>query len=185
MKEGDVIRTVNGKSCTGEQVFWDVFKQAVRDKPEGGVVHAEILRKGNPMTFDLHYPNPDTEVAQLQQKSTGSARHPVGSIIQVPETSQAAPALGFHLGVRVRAVTDAEATTLGLPKPKGVVVTFVEKGSLGEEMQMQTGDVIIEVNGAEIGDVDIFTQLVRSGTAKSFRIWRKGQGLDLAVPQSL
>lgn len=185
MREGDVIRTVNGKPCTGEQVFWDVFKQAVREKPDGGVVHTEILRKNASMAFDLQYPNPDAEVPQLRQKSTGSARHPVGSIIQVPEASQAAPASGFHLGVRVRAVTDADATTLGLPKPKGVMVIFVEKGSLGEEMQMQTGDVIVEVNGAEIGDVDLFTQVVRSGAAKSFRVWRKGQALELAVPQDL
>jgi membrane-associated protease RseP (regulator of RpoE activity) len=185
MREGDVIRTVNGKPCTGEQVFWDVFKQAVREKPEGGVVHVEILRKGNSMTFDLHYPNPDTEVAQLQQKSSGSARHPVGSIIQVPGGSQAAPAPEFHLGIRVRAVTDSDATALGLPKPKGVVVTFVEKGSLGEEMQMQIGDVLLAVNGSEIGDVDFFTQFVHSGAAKSFRVWRKGQMLDLTIPQSM
>jgi len=157
----------------------------VREKPEGGVVHVEILRKGNSMTFDLHYPNPDTEVAQLQQKSSGSARHPVGSIIQVPGGSQAAPAPEFHLGIRVRAVTDSDATALGLPKPKGVVVTFVEKGSLGEEMQMQIGDVLLAVNGSEIGDVDFFTQFVHSGAAKSFRVWRKGQMLDLTIPQSM
>ena len=185
MREGDVIRTVNGKACTAEQVYWDVFKQAVREKPEGGVVHVEILRKGNSMTFDLRYPNPDTEVAQLRQKSTGSARHPVGSIIQVPEGSQAAPAAGFHLGIRVRTATEADATTLGLPKPKGLVVTFVEKGSLGEEMQIQLGDVILAANGSEIGDVDFFTQFVHSGAAKIFRVWRKGQALDLTIPQSM
>jgi len=185
MREGDVIRTVNGKPCTAEQIFSDVFKQAVREKPEGGVVHVEILRKNNSMTFDLHYPNPDTEVAQLQQKSTGSARHPVGSIVQVPGGGQTAPAPEFHLGIRVRAVTDADATSFGLPKLKGVVVTFVEKGGLGEEMQMQIGDVLLAVNGSEIGDVDFFTQFVRSGAAKSFRVWRKGQALDLTIPQSM
>ena len=73
----------------------------------------------------------------------------------------------------------------GLPKPKGAVVTSVEKGGLADEMQMQVGDVIVEVNGSEIGDVDFLGQFVRSGSAKSFKVWRKGKSVELTVPQSM
>jgi serine protease Do len=82
-------------------------------------------------------------------------------------------------------VTASDVTALGLANSKGVVVTGVEKGSLADEMQMQSGDVILAVNGSEIGDVDSFAQLVRSGAAKSFRVWRKGQTLELTVPLSM
>jgi len=50
---------------------------------------------------------------------------------------------------------------------------------------MQIGDVIVEVNGSEIGDVEFFTQFVRSGAAKSFRVMRNGQSVELTVPQSI
>jgi S1-C subfamily serine protease len=85
----------------------------------------------------------------------------------------------------VRAVTESDVTAFGLPRSIGVVVTNIEKGSLAEEMQMQVGDVIFEVNGSEIGDVDSFAQLVSSGAAKRFRVWRRGQTVELAVPQSM
>jgi S1-C subfamily serine protease len=64
-------------------------------------------------------------------------------------------------------------------------VTGVEKGGLADQMQIQIEDVIVEVNGSEIGDVDFLGQFVRSGAAKSFRVWRKGQFLQLTVPQSM
>ena len=195
IKKGDIVRSINGKPCTEEQAFTDLFNAAVREKPEGGVVSVEVLHRGNSRTVDLHYLNPDADIALLRQKSAGSARHPVGSVISVPEVnqaappapevSQAAPPSTFRLGVRVRAVTDSDVIAMGLLKPKGVVVTGVEKGGLAEEMQMQIGDVIVEVNGSEIGDVEFFTQFVRSGAAKSFRVWRKGQAVELTVPQSM
>ena len=195
IKEGDIIHSINGTLCTGENVFFDVFNKAIREKPDGGVVHLEVLRKNNSMAFDVHYPNPDEGVAQLRQQSapSGSARHPVGSIIAVPGSaptapstaSPAAPPADFHLGAHVRAVTASDVTALGLADSKGVLVTGVEKGSLAEEMQMQSGDVIQAVNGSEIGDVDSFAQIVRSGAAKSFSVWRKGQTLELTVPLSM
>jgi membrane-associated protease RseP (regulator of RpoE activity) len=185
IRKGDILHSINGQPCTGEQAFSDLLNKAVREKPEGGVVHAEILRKGNSMAFDLHYANPDANVAQLRQQSAASARHPVGSVIQVPAAAPAAPPSAFHLGIRVRAVTEADVAVLGLPNPKGVVVTGVDKGGLGDEMQMQVGDTILAVNGSEIADVDSFGQVVRSGAARSFKVWRKGQLLELTVPQSM
>jgi serine protease Do len=191
IREGDIIHSINGTICTGESAFFDVFNKAIREKPDGGLVHFEVLRKNNSMAFDVHYPNPDEGVAQLRQQSapSGSARHPVGSIIALPGSAPTAPSTAppadFHLGAHVRTVTASDVTTLGLADSKGVLVTGVEKGSLAEEMQMQSGDVIQAVNGSEIGDVDSFAQIVRSGAAKSFRVWRKGQTLELTVPLSM
>ncbi len=196
IKKGDIIRSINGRPCTEEKAFIDLFNAAVREKPEGGVVHVEVLHKDKSSIVDLHYLNPDANLAQLRQQSAApSARHSVGSVIGVPNDAQSTPLApevnpaalppAFRLGIRVRAVTDSDVIAMGLLKPKGVVVTGIEKGGLAEEMQMQVGDVIVEVNGSEIGDVDFFTQYVRNGGAKSFRVWRKGQTIELTVPQSL
>ena len=140
------------------------------------------------MAFDVHYPNPDENVAALRQQSAApSTRHPVGSVIQVPSDAgaPAAPSSPVRFGFQVRAVTDADVAALGLPKAKGAVVIGIEKGGLADATQLQVGDVIVEVNGTEIGDVDFLGQIVRSGAAKSFRVLRKGSSIELTVPQSM
>jgi len=182
---GEILGTVNGKVCTK-----DVITTAVADatrKPEGGVVHLEARYKGRSGAVDLRYPHVDANTAQLQRQLADLTRHGAASPGVAPSLAAATvpSAPGQRLGARVRAVTDADVAALGLPKAKGVVVTSIEKGGLADEMQMQTGDVIVEVNGSEIGDVDFLGQFVRSGAAKSFRIWRKGQSLQLTVPQSM
>jgi serine protease Do len=72
-----------------------------------------------------------------------------------------------------------------LTKAQGLVVVGVENGSLADTMGILAGDVILQVNGADVGDVQQFAQTVRSGAAKTFRVWRKGQTVELAVPVSM
>ena len=85
----------------------------------------------------------------------------------------------------MRAVTEADAVAFRLSIPRGIVVLYVEKGSLADAMQMQSGDVILEVNGSEIGDVQLFTQTIRRGAARTFRVWHNGQSVKNVVPESL
>jgi hypothetical protein len=194
MQSGDIVHTVNGTACSNE-VLYAAIAAAVA-KPGNGNIHVEILRKGQSLAFDLHYPPLDDAIAQLRQQSAApSARHPVGSVIAVPdvgqaappapEINQAAPTSPIRFGCQVRAVTDADVTTFSLAKAKGIVVINVEKGGLAEGMGIESGDVILEVNDSEIGDLQFFTQFVRSGAAKKFRIWRKGKAIELVVPESI
>ncbi len=192
IKEGDIIHSINGTLLTGESVFFDVFNKAIREKPDGGSVHFEVLRKNNSMVFDVHYPNPDENVAQLRQQSAApTARHPVGSIIQLPPgvgapaAPPAAPPAPVRFGFQVRTVTDADVAAFGLAKARGIVVVIVDKGGLAEGIGIQSGDVILEVNNSEIGDLELFTQVIRNGSVKKFRIWRKGQAIEVVVPQAL
>ena len=100
MEPGDILHTINGTPCTNEVVYAAVAAAA---KPGSGVMHVEILRKGRPLTLDLHYPNQDAAIAQLRQQSAApTARHPVGSIIQVPPDAVApAQPLPHHPSVLV------------------------------------------------------------------------------------
>ena len=186
MREGDILRSINGKPCMENKDFWDVFVQAVRGKPEGGDVHIELLRKGKPLALDMHYPNPDTGVAQLrQQKAAPSGRHPVGSIVQLPSDIPAALPSGQRFGFQVRAVTDADVTALNLSKVKGIVVVSVDKGSLADTTGILAGDVILHVDGVDAGNMQQFSQQIHSGAVSTFSVWRKGKMLELAVPQSM
>ena len=185
IKKGDIIRSINGKTCTEEKTYTDLFNAAVREKPEGGTVHVEVLHKGNSRTVDLHYLNLDANLAQLRQQSAGSARHPVGSVISLPTADQPTPPANVHFGFQVRPVIQDDMAPLQLTKAQGLVVVSVENGGLADTMGILAGDVILQLNGADVGNMQQFVQTVRSGAASSFRVWRKGQTVELTVPQSL
>jgi len=72
-----------------------------------------------------------------------------------------------------------------LAKAQGLVVVSVENGSLADTMGLLAGDVILQLNGADVRDMQHFVQTIRSGSATSFRVWRKGQTVELTVPMSM
>ncbi len=184
IRDEDILHTVDGKPCKRENLSAAVTEATA--KPNGGAIHLEIVRRGKPSMLDVNYPHWTMgDVAALRQQVTNPAQ--AGPAVTGP-----APAVGasggrssFHLGVNVRAVADADLATVGLPKAMGLLVTKVEKGSIAEDIDLEVGDVILQANGADVGDVDAFGQLVRGGTVRTFRVWRKGQKLDLAVSQSM
>ena len=193
LKNNDIIHAVEGKPCAPD-VFGSTLMNALTDpisktvKPDGGAVHVEVYRKNQLLSFDLRYANPVASLnlaslkksaEAMEQKNALPAAAPAPAAVQSP-----APG-GFHLGVQVRAVTDADVAPMGLAKARGIVVVDVEKGSLADKMGFLPGDVILEVNNSEIGDQELFGQYVRSGAAKKFKVWRKGQPLDLVVPESM
>jgi hypothetical protein len=183
IKEGDILHTVNGTTCSIEVVYAAVA--AATAKSGNGAVHVEVLRKGQPLAFDLHYPTQDAAIAQLRQHSAGSARHPVGSVVSLPTADQPAPPAGVHFGFQVRPVIQDDMAPLALTKAQGLVVVSVENGGLADTMGILAGDVILQLNGADVGDIDHFVQSIQGGAVKNFRIWRKGQTLELIVPRSL
>jgi hypothetical protein len=182
IQEGDILHTVNGTTCSIEVVYAAVA--AATAKLGNGTVHVEVLRKGQPLAFDLHYPTQDAAIAQLRQHSAGSARHPVGSVISLPTADQPAPPASVHFGFQVRPVIQDDMTPLALTKAQGLVVVSVENGGLADTMGILAGDVILAINGVDVGDLQQFAQTMRSGAARTFRIWRKGQALELTVPMS-
>jgi serine protease Do len=102
-----------------------------------------------------------------------------------PSATPAAPPSGIHFGIQVRPVIADDMAPLALTKAQGLVVVGVENGGLADTMGILAGDVILQVNGADVGEVQQFAQTVRSGAAKTFRVWRKGQTVELAVPVSM
>jgi len=179
--ENDVLHTVNGLPCS-LQTFSAAVYEAIA-KPQGGVVRAEILRKGSPMSFDLRYPHVEVPTAQLRQQVANPAQQNAAEPSAAP--ALVAPPSGVHFGIQVRPVIADDMAPLALTKAQGLVVVGVENGSLADTMGILAGDVILQLNGADVGNMQQFVQTIRSGAASSFRVWRKGQTVDLTVPQSL
>jgi len=181
VQENDVMQTVNGLPCS-QQTFGAAVSEAIA-KPQGGAVHAEILRKSGPLTVDLHYPHNEIPAAQLRQQVANPAQQNAAEPSAAP--APATPPSGVHLGIQVRPVIQDDMTPLQLTKAQGLVVVGVENGGLADTMGILAGDVILQLNGSDVGDMQQFVQTVRSGAAKTFRVWRKGQTVDLTVPMSM
>ena len=179
VQENDVVHTVNGQACT-QQAFGAAVYEAIT-KPQGGVVRAEVLRKSGPLTVDLRFPRNEAPTAQLRQQITNPAPQNAAE----PSAAPAAPSSGVHFGFNIRPVIQDDMAPLALTKAQGFVVVGVENGGLADTMGILAGDVILQLNGADVGNMQQFIQTIRSDAATSFRVWRKGQTVDLTVPQSL
>lgn len=89
-----------------------------------------------------------------------------------------------RLGVRVEDVSQALASSLGLPDTKGIVVTTVQPGSPAESAGLRVGDVIREFNGSPLVDsADLAAKLaaVSDGTAVVAKIVSNGRPATVQV----
>jgi serine protease Do len=64
------------------------------------------------------------------------------------------------LGMAVQTITPQIAQQLGIKTGAGVVVTRIEPGSAADDAQIQTGDVILEVDRKPVRNAEDFRQKV-------------------------
>ncbi|HEX6441124.1 MAG TPA: DegQ family serine endoprotease [Stellaceae bacterium] len=88
------------------------------------------------------------------------------------------------LGVRIQAVTDEIAESLGLDKAKGALVASVNDNGPAQSGGVQPGDVILSFNGKSVADMRHLPRLV-AGTAVNktvpVTVWRKRSEVTLQV----
>jgi hypothetical protein len=119
-----------------------------------------------------------------QAPATPPADQDRDPVPNAPDQTPAAPPANVHFGFEVRPVIQDDRTPLALTNTQGLVVVSVENGSLADTMGILAGDVILAVNGAEVSDMQHFSQLIHNGAVTTFNVWRKGKTLLLTVPQS-
>ena len=101
------------------------------------------------------------EVAQrIEQQilSTGQVRH-------------------ARLGVQIQEVNQTLAEAFKLDKPAGALVTEVAPGSAAERAGIQSGDVLLRINGRAIdlsGDLPAVLGLAQPGDPADIDVWRRG-----------
>jgi serine protease Do len=93
---------------------------------------------------------------------------------QIVATGKASHA---KLGVAVQEVNQTFADSFKLDKPEGALVSNVEKGSAAEKAGLQSGDVILKVDGQPIvssGDLPAIIGQMAPGQKVALEVWRKG-----------
>ncbi|PZQ78087.1 MAG: peptidase [Variovorax paradoxus] len=100
---------------------------------------------------------------------------------QIVATGKASHA---KLGVSVQEVNQTFADSFKLDKPEGALVSNVEKGSAAEKAGLQSGDVILKVDGQPIvtsGDLPAIIGQMMPGQKVSLEVWRKGAPEELSA----
>lgn len=81
-----------------------------------------------------------------------------------------------YIGVSISTVDDRMAKAVGFDKPKGVFIQDVNPGSGGEEAGLQSGDIILSVDGREVNTANELQTIVGSkspGDAVMLSVYRK------------
>ena len=82
------------------------------------------------------------------------------------------------LGVRIQTVTDEIAESLGLSKTQGALVASITPSGPAEKAGLQPGDIILEFDGKEIGQMRTLPRTVAEteiGAKIKVKYWRDGK----------
>ena len=89
-----------------------------------------------------------------------------------------------YLGVAIQPVTDDIASALGLPKNHGEIVGRVEPGYAAAKAGIQSGDVIVKVNGTDVTPDNTLSYLVANlpiGSRVPIELYRRGQKVSVTA----
>lgn len=89
-----------------------------------------------------------------------------------------------RLGVAIQEVNQSLAESFGLSKAVGALISSVEAGSPAAKAGLESGDVILAVNGREIQSSNELPPIIaniRPGESAKLQIWRKGGSREVEV----
>ena len=159
LKVGDTITSIEGKDLkNGDDLVADIASR----KP-GSKVKVAFVRNGKKQ---------DATVTIADRAKLFAARLGDEEENQNEEAPKAS-----KFGVTVRNITPDLADRLGIAAGKGVVVQDVKQGSFAEDVGLNRGDVILEVNKQPVNNPDDFTKIessLKSGQDVVFLIRPRG-----------
>lgn len=89
-----------------------------------------------------------------------------------------------YIGINIGEVDNAIAKSIGLDKPRGIIIQGIVPGGSASESDLRSGDVILSVDGKEIDAPNQLQSYVASqtaGTTIKLKIFRDGETLDRKV----
>jgi Do/DeqQ family serine protease len=156
LASGDIIKSVEDKPVKNVS---ELIKE-IQKKKVGQKLKLSIVRDGKAMTIEITT-SAMPDKAELQKEKEGEEK----------------------LGARVQELTPQLAARFGITGIKqGVVVIAVEDGSFADEMGLQEGDAILEINRKKIESLKDFEKAMKDANVEKgilFQIHRKGSSFYL------
>jgi serine protease Do len=167
LRQGDVILSIDGEDVKdGEELV-----AKVAETPVGQSVTIRYLRDKKEAETKLAI----GDRAQVFAEQLGT---------ETEEQSTDVGGTDVKFGISIQNVTPEIAGRLGVSEGKGVLVTNVDSDSFAEEIGLERGDVILEVNHQEVSKVDDVLRIQRSLGSKSdvvFMVQRNQGGQAMTI----
>src|SRR5438874_5493954 len=161
LKVGDNINSVDGRPVkNGDDLVSDIASR----KP-GAKVALGVIRNGKKQDITVTV----ADRAKLFASRLGEEE----------DSSDSSSPKESKLGLSVRAVTSDIADRLDIPAGKGIIVQDVKPGSFAEDVGLQRGDIILEVNKQPVNGEEEFSKVVstlKSGQDVVFLVRQRGAG---------
>src|ERR1700722_6812101 len=159
LKIGDTITSVDGREMkSGDELVADIAAR----KP-GSQAKIAFVRNGKKQ---------DATVTIADRSKLFASRLGEDDENQSEEAPKAS-----KFGVTVRSITGDLADRLNIPAGKGVVVQDVKQGSFAEDLGLNRGDVVLEVNKQPVNNPDDFSKIeasLKSGQDVVFLVRPRG-----------
>jgi serine protease Do len=159
LKIGDTITSVDGREVkSGDDLVADIANR----KP-GSKAKVAFMRNGKKQ---------DTSVTIADRSKLFASRLGEEDENQSEENPKAS-----KFGLSVRSITPDLADRLGIAANKGMVVSDVKQGSFAEDVGLNRGDVILEVNKQPVNNPDDFAKIessLKSGQDVVFLVRQRG-----------
>lgn len=160
LKRGDVIVAFDGNRI---EDMPDLPKTVATNEP-GTVSKLTFIRNGTKKTVDLTLGELPEEVATL--KSLGNEK------------------VEKNLGVIVQEINPQIQGRFRIQESEGVIITNVSPGSVGSEAGLRPGDIILEINKEQVGDLEDYRRSVDSleeGETALFLVQRENNTIYVAL----
>jgi Do/DeqQ family serine protease len=159
LERGDVIVRVNGNRTKSSAQLRNVIAGQGADKK----VSLTVIRDGKQKKLSAKLTNLPEEQPRLARKSSGKTN---------------------DFGVALAPVTKKSRSQYKLPRDldSGVVITNVKEGSVAEELGLEPGDVLLEVNRSEVASAKQFKKAYDSSRRRlALLVYRDGSTIYLVV----
>jgi len=163
MKPEDVVVSINGKPVAKGQDLIDM----VADSPVGSTLKVGVIRDKKPVTVDIIVGDRTKIFAQEYGGAAPSEPDSQGGVSQL------------KFGMSVQALRPADRQNLGYKGTGGVLVASTEPGSFADEIGLQKGDIIVELNREKVNspeDIRRIQNTLKPGQAVAFQVMRQTQG---------
>jgi serine protease Do len=160
IKTEDVVVSINGKPIQKGQELIDI----VADSSVGSTLKMGIIRDKRPMALEVIV----GDRTKIFSQEYGGAPH------DEPDTQNGATQLKF--GMSVQPLKSADKQNLDY-KGGGVMITSTDPGSFADDIGLQKGDIIVELNREKVNspaDVQRIQATLKAGQPVAFQVMRQG-----------
>jgi len=163
MKPQDVVVSIGGKPIVKGQDLIDM----VADSSVGSTLKVGVIRDKKPMTLEI----------VVGDRTKVFARNYGG--VEPNEPDNAGGVSKMKFGMSVQALRQTDRQNLSFKGTGGVLVASTEPGSFADDIGLEKGDIIVELNREKVNspeDIRRIQNTLKPGQPVAFQVMRQTQG---------